>query len=72
MLSVPIVIEEMMRGITLLNTDGNRLLVPFANPSAQIVVPHSLTQIVLALNHYTVLEGDPKGRKNYTIVKQQF
>lgn len=52
-------------------TDDNGLLVRTANPSAQIVVPHSLKQRLLALSHYPVLAGHTGGRKLYYRVKKR-
>lgn len=45
--------------------DKNGLLVRTVHGDQQIVVRHSLKKRILYLNHYTVLTGNPGGRKLY-------
>ena len=52
--------------------DDNGLLVRTANSDHQIVIPHSLKQRVLTLNHYPLLAGHPGGRKLYQRIKRHF
>lgn len=53
-------------------TDNNGLLVLTANTNAQIVIPHSRKQLMLAFSHYPLLVGHPSGSKLYFRLKQHF
>ena len=53
-----------------INDDG--ILVRSGDKGEQIVVPHSLKQRILYINHHTLLAGHPGGRKLYYKIRKDF
>ena len=52
--------------------DENGLLIRVGEHGPQIVVPHSLKQKILHVNHYAKTAGHPGGRKLYQRIRRHF